>query len=104
PDDLGHPLNKEKRQMRLGIDGRKIPQSRIRGPIASIEHAAELGMEGVFFRTVTDMSPMLDTGLLKAIRQRSDELGLYLETGLGKVNPYCTPETPELRLVGDGDI
>lgn len=90
--------------MRLGIDGRKIPQSRTRGPIGSIDHAVELGMEGVFFRTVLDMSPTLDMGLLRAIRQRADELDVYLETGLGKVNPYATPETPELRKAGDGDI
>jgi sugar phosphate isomerase/epimerase len=29
---------------------------------------------------------------------------MYIETGLGKVNPYANPETPELRAVGDGDI
>lgn len=90
--------------MRLGIDGRKIPEARKRGPIGSIEHAAELGMEGTFFRTVLEMSPTLDRGGLRAIRQRSDELGMYLETGLGKINPYATPETPELRHIGDGDI
>ena len=90
--------------MRLGIDGRKIPQSRARGPIGSIEHAAELGMQGAFFRTVLDMTPTLDMGLLRAVRQRADELDMYLETGLGKVNPYCIPETPELRDAGDGDI
>lgn len=90
--------------MRLGIDGRKIPQSRSRGPIGSIDHAHALGMEGTFFRTVQDMSPTLDLGLLRAVRQRADELDMYLETGLGKVNPYCTPETPELRQAGNGDI
>jgi sugar phosphate isomerase/epimerase len=28
---------------------------------------------------------------------------MYLESGLGKVNPYAIPEAPELRRVGDGD-
>ena len=46
-------------------------------------------MEGLFFRTVLDMSPTLDPGELREIRQRADELGMYLETGLGKVNPYA---------------
>jgi len=90
--------------MRIGIDGRKIPQSRKRGPIGSLEHGKELGMEGLFFRTVLDISPTLDSGLLAAVRSRADELGLYLEAGLGKVNPYATPEAPELRAVADGDI
>jgi len=89
--------------MRIGVDGRKIPEAAKRGPVASFDHAHEMGMEGLFFRTVLDMSPTLDAGFLREIRQRADELGMYLETGLGKVNPYATPEAPELRLIGDGD-
>ncbi len=90
--------------MRIGVDGRKIPEAEKRGPIASFDHARELGMEGLFFRTVLDMSPTLDIGYLRQIRQKADALGMYLETGLGKVNPYATPEAPELRMIGDGDI
>jgi sugar phosphate isomerase/epimerase len=90
--------------MRLGVDGRKIPESAKRGPIRSLEHGKELGMAGLFFRTVLDMSPTLDSGELKAIRQCANELGMYMETGLGKVNPYATAEAPELRAIGDGDI
>jgi sugar phosphate isomerase/epimerase len=41
---------------------------------------------------------------LSEIRAHADALGMYLETGLGKVNPYASPETPELRAAGDGDI
>jgi sugar phosphate isomerase/epimerase len=89
--------------MRVGVDGRKIPQAKERGPLGSLDHAQELGMEGVFFRTVLDMSPTLDEGALREIRSRADALNLYLETGLGKVNPYCLPETPEVRAIGDGD-
>lgn len=90
--------------MRLGVDGRKIPEAAKRGPVASLDHAHELGMEGLFFRTVLEMSPTLDSGMLGEIRQRANELNLYLETGLGKVNPFGTPEAPELRMLGDGDI
>jgi sugar phosphate isomerase/epimerase len=61
-------------------------------------------MEGLFFRTVLDMSPTLDSAVLAEIRSRADELGMYLETGLGKVNPFASPEAPELRAIGDGDI
>lgn len=89
--------------MRLGIDGRKIPESRKRGGVASIEHGHQLGMDGLFFRTVLDVAPTLDPGVLKAIRQKADEFGMYVEMGLGKVNPYALPETPEVRGVGDGD-
>ncbi|MGI9145321.1 MAG: sugar phosphate isomerase/epimerase family protein [Chloroflexota bacterium] len=90
--------------MRIGVDGLKIPESVRRGPLGSLDHGFELGMAGLFFRTVLQMSPTLDAGELRDIRQRADELGMYIETGLGKVNPYATPETPELRAMGDGDI
>lgn len=89
--------------MRIGIDGRKIPESAKRGPIGSLHHGKELGMAGLFFRTVLDMSPALDRGELQAIRSAADELGMYLETGLAKVNPFALAETPEVRQVGDGD-
>lgn len=90
--------------MRIGTDGRKIPGATRLGPIASLEHGARLGAQGLFFRTVLDMSPGLDRSLLRDIRQKADELGMYVESGLGKVNPYAVGETPELRAAGDGDI
>lgn len=90
--------------MRLGVDGSKIPESVKRGPIGSLDHGKEIGMSGLFFRTILDMSPTLDRGELRAIRQRADENGMYLEAGLGKVNPFANPEAPELRAIGDGDI
>lgn len=90
--------------MKLGIDGQKLPEVKKRGPLASLDHVKELGLGGIFFSTVLDMSPSLDAGELKEIRARADELGLYLESGLGKINPYCSAEAPELRAAGDGDI
>ncbi|MFE7423492.1 sugar phosphate isomerase/epimerase family protein [Rhodococcus sp. NPDC057529] len=90
--------------MRIGVDGRKIPESRTRGPVKSLAHAHDLGLGGLFFRTVLDMSPTLDPAELSDIRSAADEIGMYLETGLGKVNPYANPEAPELRAIGDGDI
>lgn len=89
--------------MRIGIDGRKVPEANRRGPVGTLNHAKSLGMEGVFFRTILDVSPDLDRAVIRDVRQRADELGLYLEAGLGKVNPYALPETPEVRAIGDGD-
>jgi sugar phosphate isomerase/epimerase len=90
--------------MKLGIDGLKLPEAKKRGPLASLDHVKELGLAGIFFSTVLDMSPDLDGGLLREIRAKADELGLYLESGIGKINPYCSAEAPELRAIGDGDI
>lgn len=90
-------------ELRIGIDGRKFPRAAELGPIALLERCAALGHAGVFFRTVLDVSPTLDAGFLAAVKQRADELGLYLEMGLGKINPYNTPEAPEVRDIGQGD-
>lgn len=89
--------------MRVGIDGRKIPEAAKRGVLGTLEHAQEMGLEGVFFRSVLDLSPTLDLAELRNIRAAADDLGMYLETGLEKVNPFAIPETPQLRAVGDGD-
>jgi sugar phosphate isomerase/epimerase len=90
--------------VKLGIDWQKLPEAAERGPIASLDHVRDLGLDGLFFPTLLDMSPALDRGILRAIRAKADELGLYLETGLGKINPYCSAEEPALRAAGDGDI
>lgn len=89
--------------IRVGIDGRKFPRAAELGPIKLLERCTELGHAGVFFRTVLDVSPSLDRGFLREVKQKADELGLYLEMGLGKINPYNTPEAPEVREVGKGD-
>ncbi|MBY5648706.1 sugar phosphate isomerase/epimerase [Rhizobium leguminosarum] len=90
--------------MKLGIDSIKLPEAKKRGPLASLDHVKELGLAGIFFSTALDMSPDLDSGLLREIRAKADDLGLYLESGIGKINPYCSAEEPVLRAAGGGDI
>lgn len=90
--------------MRVGVDGRKIPKAAEYGPFKSFNHARDLGMEGLFFRIVQEISPTLDHGEMREVKAHADSLGMYLEAGLGKVNPYASPEAPELRMAGDGDI
>ena len=90
--------------MKLGIDAQKLPESRLRGPMASLDLVQDLGLGGIFFPTALDMSPTLDAGYLSELRAKADTLGLYLESGLGKINPYCSAEAPELRAAGGGDI
>src|SRR3954452_12109943 len=89
--------------MRVGVEGRKLPRARGENALQSLDLCRELGLDGIFFRTVLDMSPTLDLGELREIRSHADELDLYLEAGLGKVNPYALPEAPEIRAAGDGD-
>ncbi|MBO9198148.1 sugar phosphate isomerase/epimerase [Rhizobium sp. 16-449-1b] len=90
--------------MKLGIDNIKLPESRKRGPLGSLDHVKELGLSGIFFSTALDMSSTLDLGELRDIKAKADDLGLYLESGVGKINPYCSAEEPALRAAGGGDI
>ncbi|HEY9306234.1 MAG TPA: TIM barrel protein [Microbacterium sp.] len=61
------------------------------------------GLEGVNIRTLTDLSPTLDEGELDAFRRRALELDMYVEMGVGKINPYMTAELPAVRALGEGD-
>jgi len=90
--------------VRIGIDGLKLPGRSRRGPLGCLDLASELGLSGVFFSTMLDMSPTLDAGELRQLRSHADSLGLYLESGLGKVNPYANPEEPRYRDIGRGDV
>ncbi len=89
--------------MRVGSDAMKLPGSRTLTPPEQLRQSANHGLEGLFFRTMLHMSPTLDRGLLQETRAEADALGMYLESGLGKVNPFGLPETPEVRALGDGD-
>ncbi len=61
-----------------------------------------MGLQGVLFRTLYEISPTLDSGLLREVRSKADDLRLYLEVGVGKVNPYMTAELVEIRDLGRG--
>lgn len=89
--------------MRVGADAKKIGEVFQKGAFATIDYAKDLGLEGLLFRSVLDLSPTLDDGELVAVKEYAAELGLYLELGIGRVNPYNIPEIPEIRAFGGGD-
>ncbi|MDQ4215034.1 sugar phosphate isomerase/epimerase family protein [Microbacterium sp. ASV81] len=86
--------------MRVGVDSTKFPGSEEHGALWMLERAAELGLEGVYFRSVLELSPTLDEGEVRAAAQCAADLGLTLEAGVGKVNPFSTPEAPAIRRLG----
>ncbi|GAB7007418.1 sugar phosphate isomerase/epimerase [Nocardioides sp. AN3] len=63
---------------------------------------AALGLDGVLIRTLYELSPTLDAGLLAEVAAAARDLGLSVEMGVGKVNPYMTAELPEVRRLGHG--
>jgi sugar phosphate isomerase/epimerase len=62
-----------------------------------------LGFEGIGFRSLLQLSETLDAGKLKAARQYAGELGLFLDFGLGWVNPFTALTKPEVWALGEGD-
>jgi len=67
-----------------------------------LKEAADQGMDGVLLRTLYELSPDLDASLLADVASTARDLGLVLELGIGKVNPYMAAELPEIRRLGAG--
>jgi sugar phosphate isomerase/epimerase len=62
-----------------------------------------LGYEGIGFRSLTQLSETLETGELEDARQYAAELGLFLDFGLGWLNPLNALTKPEIWALGEGD-
>ncbi len=89
--------------MLVGVDADKLYAVKDKGAFMVLDYARKHGFDGVFYRTMLDLSPTLDLGELKEIKAHADSLGLYLDSGAGWVNPYNTAETPHIRRFGKGD-
>lgn len=89
--------------MRLGSDTDKLYAVKSKGPLAILDYLKANNFDGAFFRTMLDISPTLDSGQLKEVKAHADSLGLFLDGGIGWLNPYNTAETPEVRRFGKGD-
>jgi sugar phosphate isomerase/epimerase len=62
-----------------------------------------LGFEGIGFRSLLQLSVGLDPAELQAAHQYAGELGLFLDFGLGWVNPFTALTKPEIWALGEGD-
>jgi sugar phosphate isomerase/epimerase len=103
-DIQSDPGMKRKCRMKVGSDTDKLPSEvKKKGAFAVLDYLKERGFDGAFFRLMLDLSPTLDHGELKEVKAHADSLGLFLEAGIGWVNPYNTPERPEIRRFGNGD-
>lgn len=83
--------------MKVGLDGKYRPG------FETLRFAHAEGLDGVFFRRPMAFSETLDPGALRAARQLADELGLYLELGIGRVNPYVFDKNTDIAALGEGD-
>jgi sugar phosphate isomerase/epimerase len=88
--------------VKLGLDGFPLPDRRLT-PVETLAFVREHGLDGAFFPTISHISPTLDMGELRELLARAGEHGLYVETGVGFVNPARFPSTEPVLALGDGD-
>lgn len=89
--------------LQVGVDSTKFAEARSEPAYKLLKRAAGLGLDGVFFRSILELSPTLDRSEIEEAMQAAGELGQRVEAGVGKVNPFATPEAPRIRALGDGD-
>jgi sugar phosphate isomerase/epimerase len=70
---------------------------------ALFDSVKTLGFEGIGFRSLLQLSGTLDPGELEAARQYASSLGLFLDFGLGWINPFTALTKPEVWALGEGD-
>lgn len=90
--------------MKIGIDMHHGYLDDEKMPIEdALLQAHKDGYDGVYYKLPTYASEKLDRAEMLAAKQCADNLGLYIDFGIGRVNPYNTNETPEVWLLGGGD-
>lgn len=67
------------------------------------EDAKAYGLDGVYYKSPIYLSPSLDNAELDRCLELSKAAGVYLDFGVGRVNPYNTNETPEIWKLTGGD-
>ncbi|MCA8880238.1 MAG: sugar phosphate isomerase/epimerase [Rhodobacteraceae bacterium] len=90
--------------MKPGIDWQKLPDATKRGPMAGLDHVREMGLGGICFPTVLVMSPTLGPGFQRDLRDKAEDLDLYVEAGLGNISLFACAEAFGLRAAGNAGI
>lgn len=60
----------------IGLDSTKLPGSLDQGPHWTIDRTVELGLDGVFFRSVFELSRTLDLAEMREVADHARERGL----------------------------
>ncbi|MFB7323889.1 MULTISPECIES: sugar phosphate isomerase/epimerase family protein [unclassified Streptomyces] len=87
----------------VGLDSSKLTGAHEGGPHWTLDRAAAFGLDGVFFRSAFELSRTLDPVEMRDVADHARDCGLYLEAGIATINPFASPESPEIRVLGDGD-
>jgi sugar phosphate isomerase/epimerase len=69
-----------------------------------LDEAKAQGVDGIYFKSAMLLSPSLDPAELDGCAALAKERGMYLDVGLGTMNPYNTTEHPEVWALTGGDF
>jgi sugar phosphate isomerase/epimerase len=89
--------------VKVGLEGTHVFDAREGSAIAVLDQTKAIGLAGVFFKSAIHISPTLDLVEMREVKAHADELGLYLESSVGSINPYNALAEPYIRDLGDGD-
>ena len=90
--------------MKVGLAGRGFYGRADSSARETLRLAHAHGLDGVFFASPLHVSATLDAGELRDAQALADDLGLYLEFGIGRVNPLTAAQEPGVLACGDGDF
>lgn len=71
--------------MRVGVACERLPGEEGASALETVERVAGLGYDGVAFPSSRAVSATHDAAELDAVRDRAEELGLFLEVGIGRI-------------------
>ncbi len=81
--------------MRVGVDTFTLHPLKL-NPFGQLDLIQSMGLEGAQFGGLRSLSPTLDAGELRAVRERADGLGLYSQVSLScTCNPFIAGLDPE---------
>lgn len=88
----------------IGIIKSSLPDGRSLTAVDALQAAAKLGLQGLLFNSLFDISPTLDATELAATRAEADRLGLEISSMLGIVNPALPARSQPIVDAGNGDM
>lgn len=88
----------------IGIIKSSLPDGRSLTPVEALQAAATLGLQGLLFNSLFDISPTLDPAELATARAEADLLGLDISSMLGAVNPALPARSQPIVDAGGGDM
>ncbi|GAA2840843.1 sugar phosphate isomerase/epimerase [Aminobacter aminovorans] len=88
----------------IGIIKSSLPDGRSLTAVEALKAAAKLGLQGLLFNSLFDVSPTLDPAELAAARAEANRLGLEISSMLGIVNPALPARSQPIVDAGGGDM